>query len=747
MADTRTTLQTTLLGGLVAVLVVAGATIGFHDLFLDNGWIRPVAVAIVGGAGLGTLWRLLGLPTVPRVVLTLGLGIAWLLAWYPLATGVAWSRRPAVLLDGLTLARQEIAQQVAPTPFLTGLSLVVVAGAFLVALVVAELLARRLVLSALMAGIVLWVAPLTIPLEERSLALSALAFTIPAVLALALLDDPSTGAGGSAWPRRLRGLAGALAVVVLAIPLARITPGHGASPVFDLRGWGTTIEGYEPIVDVGDQLRLPEPRRVMEVTTDRPAYLRTAALEVFDGRRWRVGTGLEETDIPASAYDDPSDGIGRRRGADDLTTYEINALDLPNVYLPVPNRPVQVTTTGGPAGLTYSSVGEFVATDSMDALLAATGGADYVAQVALPAPQYDDLVEMGEIPRTGTSLTTDLPVPEPAIADLAREVVAAADAATTIDEVLAVQDHLAGPDSEFVYSTDVPELRGDDALNDFVFTTRTGYCEYFATTMTVMLRSLDIPSRVATGYLPGEEITPPGPNGEPGEYAVSSSDAHAWVEVNFPEFGWVTFDPTPRSDTAGLRPQASDLTPFGALRGDNLPQNDPQGFAGFNPLDLEPTNGPGQSAGNTGGLPVPIGGRVVGTVSWVLVGLLALVAAALAWLWWRARTVPTAEDPTESGLLALSHLLVSAAALGEGRRRSETLHEVTRRWVERAGVDRDDALAIADLGGQAGFGGHLSPDESARLRSACERVTTHLHDRATLSDRMLATPRRIRSTP
>jgi hypothetical protein len=76
-------------------------------------------------------------------------------------------------------------------------------------------------------------------------------------------------------------------------------------------------------------------------------------------------------------------------------------------------------------------------------------------------------------------------------------------------------------------------------LPHFLFETHAGHCEYFASAMTIMLRTLGIPSREVNGFLPGEF------NDLAGDYIVRASDAHSWVEAYFPETGWVTFDPTP----------------------------------------------------------------------------------------------------------------------------------------------------------------------------------------------------------
>ena len=65
-----------------------------------------------------------------------------------------------------------------------------------------------------------------------------------------------------------------------------------------------------------------------------------------------------------------------------------------------------------------------------------------------------------------------------------------------------------------------------------------GYCMYYATAMVMLLRHEGIPARFVEGFLPGERVGM--------QETVRTQNAHAWVEVYFPRFGWVTFDPTPR---------------------------------------------------------------------------------------------------------------------------------------------------------------------------------------------------------
>ncbi|MGH9738074.1 MAG: transglutaminase TgpA family protein [Candidatus Acidiferrales bacterium] len=93
--------------------------------------------------------------------------------------------------------------------------------------------------------------------------------------------------------------------------------------------------------------------------------------------------------------------------------------------------------------------------------------------------------------------------------------------------------------SHFRYTLNLPGPVPSDPLANFLFVTRAGHCEYFASAMTIMLRTLGIPARYVTGFAPGEY------NDVAGDYIVRASDAHAWVEVYFPDYGWLTFDPTP----------------------------------------------------------------------------------------------------------------------------------------------------------------------------------------------------------
>ena len=84
-----------------------------------------------------------------------------------------------------------------------------------------------------------------------------------------------------------------------------------------------------------------------------------------------------------------------------------------------------------------------------------------------------------------------------------------------------------------------------DPLANFLFARRKGHCEYFASSMAVMLRSLGIPARLATGFQSGVY------NPVSDLWLMRASDAHSWVEAWIPGYGWKTFDPTPADPNAG----------------------------------------------------------------------------------------------------------------------------------------------------------------------------------------------------
>ncbi|HLZ11752.1 MAG TPA: DUF3488 and transglutaminase-like domain-containing protein [Candidatus Acidoferrum sp.] len=153
----------------------------------------------------------------------------------------------------------------------------------------------------------------------------------------------------------------------------------------------------------------------------------------------------------------------------------------------------------------------------------------------LPQFQLEKLRAAGaEYPEDIRAAYLQLPALDPRIPALAQKITA--NSATPVDKAVAMEAYLR---TRYAYTLDLAGKPGKDPLAYFLFEKRAGHCEYFASAMAVMLRTLGIPSREINGFLPGEY------NSLGGDYIVRASDAHSWVEAYFPGNGWVVFDPTP----------------------------------------------------------------------------------------------------------------------------------------------------------------------------------------------------------
>ncbi|MBM3945725.1 MAG: transglutaminase domain-containing protein, partial [SAR202 cluster bacterium] len=122
------------------------------------------------------------------------------------------------------------------------------------------------------------------------------------------------------------------------------------------------------------------------------------------------------------------------------------------------------------------------------------------------------------------------------VRDLALQITAGA--ATPLDKARAIEAYLRGPGFTYSQTIDKPP-DGADGVDYFLFETRTGYSDYFASSMTVLLRAVGVPARMAAGFAPGEI------NAQTGLLAVRDTDSHGWVQVYFPAYGWIDFEPTP----------------------------------------------------------------------------------------------------------------------------------------------------------------------------------------------------------
>jgi len=120
------------------------------------------------------------------------------------------------------------------------------------------------------------------------------------------------------------------------------------------------------------------------------------------------------------------------------------------------------------------------------------------------------------------------------IRDLAVEITQ--DKYSVFDQALAINNYLR---NTYRYKDNVEIPQGEDPLEWFILSGREGFCNYFASAEVLMLRSIGIPSRMVVGFAQGEHLA------DENVYDVRKKDSHSWVEVFFPEQGWIIFEPTP----------------------------------------------------------------------------------------------------------------------------------------------------------------------------------------------------------
>jgi len=160
----------------------------------------------------------------------------------------------------------------------------------------------------------------------------------------------------------------------------------------------------------------------------------------------------------------------------------------------------------------------------------------YDAESELAVPDEDELRLTPNAVPPGMDEYLKLPPLDIRISKLALE--ATASAPSNYEKAVALERYLQ---TRFGYTLELPGRIPEDPLAYFLFERKKGHCEYFASSMAVMLRSLRIPSRMVTGFRTGEF------NDLTDQYVVRASNAHSWVEAYFPGAGWVSFDPTPAS--------------------------------------------------------------------------------------------------------------------------------------------------------------------------------------------------------
>lgn len=432
---------------------------------------------------------------------------------------------------------------------------------------------------------------------------------------------PETSSGLSALAAGIGVIA--LVVVVAVTPLLPQPAAQAGS------GIGAPGASINPSLELGDDLRQPRDTEVLRVSSDAPStpYLRAVTLSQFTGRVWLPDTGRT---VPLDA--DP--GLGTVDVAADVRVTEyttsVDVVGLTSPWLPVAFPAVSVDGLEGAwNALPYNRT---VLSDTANA-----ADQQYDIVTHLPRPSLEQIRASQATAADVRDSSLDLPNNMPdVIGETAREVTASA--TTDYDALIALQRWFRGPDFEYSLAAPVDEGfdgSGVQALEQFLEVKR-GYCVHFASAFALMARTLDMPSRIVVGYLPG---TSTGDSVEGSTvYSVSSSQLHAWPEVFFEGIGWVPFEPTsslgtPTSFAPSSAPQpegGTEVVPSAA------PSEAPAPEASIAP-EIVPDDAQG---GATGGTAATV--NLLPAVAITLGVLLVLAVPALLRMWRRRSRVAAA---------------------------------------------------------------------------------------------------------
>jgi transglutaminase-like putative cysteine protease len=322
--------------------------------------------------------------------------------------------------------------------------------------------------------------------------------------------------------RAVETMAVVLAAMVVVTMLVSVVPGGTGTPFGLFGDSGTeTIEGSlissDQRVSIQGSISLSSAVR-FTVESPREAYWRTGAYDRYTGDGWvRTGSTLEYRGEMASPP-------GEDRAVEQEVTVESELDAMPAAW-----KPVRVSDDVADR-TSVTSLGGFQPTRAF------TPGDSYTVRSRQPEASPGRLQRAGDdYPRQVESRYTNLPASTPdRVATRTRQIQDGAGAETAYETARAVESYL---EREKAYSLDVERPEGDIA-DGFLFEMDRGYCTYYATTMVTMLRTQNIPARFVVGYTTGEQVGND-------EYQVRGLDSHAWVEVYFPDVGWVQFDPTP----------------------------------------------------------------------------------------------------------------------------------------------------------------------------------------------------------
>ena len=716
--------------------LLVAACLPLARVFIGLAFFRPVLGAMLLALGLAWGSRRLGAGPVTCLLLSMAGWLVFISAAFlgdTLYAGILPT--PRTIGAAVTLwARGMLLVQLRPSPAFAeaGLMLLTITGVWAITHAVEGIVFRLAApVKAILVALLLWVVPLAVAPETTRAAVWAVPFLAASALLLLSFAGADLRRWG-AWAPAARHAsdrtepsllpAGGLLAVIAIIAgtlLAGAVPGFGDKPWYELRGSGGTTLTTNPIVDIRSRLVAQDTGPIMRVTTDRPVYLRTTALDEYSENEEWTNSGIRASAV-ANGFP-PEVPLGPVT----QVRVEVEVENLPEaVLVPAPYQAVSVT---GPMADDF----RYDQTNSTVTLAAGRTlqrGDAYSIVAAIPTPPRE-LLDDAPV-ATGAQLRALPPNVPDEVRALAASIVRDAGATTPFEQALAIQTELRS----WRYSTEPPQGHGGDAMLTFI-RNRIGYCEQFAGTMAVMLRALDLPARVAVGYTPGDLV-----DRQEGTYTITNGNAHAWVEVLFDDIGWVAFEPTPRSDGNVLVPTATNVAPSQtvadprdgrdpAIQGPERPDpaNDNQNLGNLGNPQAPPAQDPPGTGGRTGGGAAGADDFDDGSLPVVLMALIGTAVVVGGGAAMRARRGGTQRPPLERVLRARSDVEHLGRGMGLVPAPWETDHEYLHRVAHRHGNTAGEAAdVLATQTARARYARELPDSAAAEAEGAATSLRAEM---------------------
>jgi transglutaminase-like putative cysteine protease len=361
------------------------------------------------------------------------------------------------------------------------------------------------------------------------------------------VDDRPRLSGGSPLPVLGREVVAATAILAIVVLLvgALLAPalghrppprlGSGGIPRYDISGPSGSPLLQNDHLDTTERPHLGDDV-VMTVTASRPEFWRGETFDEWTGSAWFRSSSDAATQLDSIGNVAPVPrpaGVPPTGGKLLSQTFHLDATAADVIFGAA--EPVQVESAG--AQLFERPDGTIVSRERFGE------GASYRVVSRVPDATAATLraADSQPVPETIAAQYAQPPIATARVRSLAAQVTR--DAPTTYDKVRALEAWMG---AHVKYSLNAPLAhKGVDVVDDFLFNVREGWCEQISSSLVVMLRTLGIPAREATGFVPGEESR------FSNEWVVREKDAHAWAEVYFPGVGWQAFDPTAHVALAG----------------------------------------------------------------------------------------------------------------------------------------------------------------------------------------------------